>query len=249
MVKRERQALILKEVNIHNKVLHSDLSEKLSVSADTVRRDIQELADADKLIRVRGGALSRSFQVYSYEENDIYAHQEKTIIATKALTLLQDDMVVLISGGTTNLEVARILPPELKATFFTVSLPTAMQLVEHPNSETIFIGGRLSNNAKISVGAEVVSTLMSIRPDLCLLGTNSIDLKEGVTDADWEVVNIKKVMIEVSHRVAALTISEKLNSTQKMKICSLNSVDYLITELDPGHDLLTPYRNSGLDVL
>ena len=249
MLKIERQALILKEVNIHNKVLLSDLSVKLAVSEDTVRRDIQELADDEKVIRVRGGALSRSFQVYSYQENDIYAYQEKTVIANKAISLLQDGMVVLISGGTTNLEVARILPPELNVTFFTVSLPTAMQLVEHPNSETIFIGGRLSSNAKISVGGEVVSTLMSIRPDLCLLGTNSIDLKEGVTDADWEVVNVKKVMIDVSHRVAALTISEKLNSTQKMKVCGLNQIDYLITELEPAHDLLASYWNSGLNVL
>lgn len=249
MLKKERQVLILKEVNIHNKVLLTDLSEQFDVSEDTVRRDIQELDESGDLKRVRGGALSKSFQSYTYRHSDIYAYAEKTIIASKAISLLQDDMVVLISGGTTNLEVARILPPELKITFFTMSIPTAMQLLDRPNCETIFLGGRLSKHAKISVGGKVISNLMNIRPDLCLLGTNSFDYKAGLTDSDWEVVNVKRTMVEVSAKVAALTISEKLNTTQKLKVCSTNEVDYVITELEPGHHLFDPYKALGLQVL
>lgn len=71
MLKEERQSLILREVNIHNKVLLSDLSIQLEVSEDTIRRDLQELSDAGKIIKVRGGALSTSYQMYSYRENDI----------------------------------------------------------------------------------------------------------------------------------------------------------------------------------
>ncbi|HHM21565.1 MAG TPA: DeoR/GlpR transcriptional regulator, partial [Bacteroidetes bacterium] len=56
MLKKERQALILREINLHNKVLHADLSKILKVSEDTVRRDLQELADENKIVKVRGGA-------------------------------------------------------------------------------------------------------------------------------------------------------------------------------------------------
>ncbi len=210
---------------------------------------MQELADKDLLVKVRGGALLKSFHVYSYKESQIYAYQEKTTIAGKAVSLLREGMLVLISGGTANLEVARIIPPDLRVTFFTVSLPTAMKLAEHPSSETVLIGGRISGNAQISTGGEVVRQLMGLRPDLCLLGANGIDVKAGVTDSDWDVVEVKRAMVEVSKKVAALAISEKLNSIKKMKVCGLSELDYLITELDPRDAFLRPYRLDGLKLI
>jgi DeoR/GlpR family transcriptional regulator of sugar metabolism len=249
MLKEERQSLILREVNIHNKVLLADLSRKLAVSEDTIRRDLQDLSDAGQIIKVRGGALSRSYQMYSYRENDIYAYQEKTIIAGKAVSMLRDGMLVLMSGGSTNLEIARILPPELRVTFLTVSLSTAMQLLDHPNSDVIFIGGQLSKTARISVGGEVVHTLQDVRPDICLMGTNGLDARAGITDSDWEVVTIKKTMVRASQKVVVHAIAEKLNSEQKIKVCALNEVDTLITELNPESELLEPYRQAGIEVI
>ena len=249
MLKSERQSLILKEINIHNKVLLSDLSDKFSVSDDTIRRDLQELAEAEKVIKVRGGALSKSYHVYSYKEHDIYAYQEKTIIAQKAISLMRDGMIILISGGSTNLEICRILPPDIKVTFFTISLSSAMQLLEHPNSETIFIGGQLSKTAKVSTGGEVIQKLMDIRPDLCFMGTNGIDVTRGITDSDWEVVTVKKAMIRSASKVVISTISEKLNTSQKINVCNLSEIDYLLTELHSENELLNPYKNNGLKVL
>ena len=61
MLKKERQAYILQKVNLHNKVLSSLLCSEINVSEDTIRRDLQELADEGKVIKVHGGALSSSF--------------------------------------------------------------------------------------------------------------------------------------------------------------------------------------------
>lgn len=249
MLKKERQALILREVNIHNKVLLSDLSEKFEVSEDTIRRDLQELAAKNRLIKVRGGALSRSYHSYSYKENDIYAYQEKTIIARKAISMLRDGMLVLMSGGSTNQEIARILPQELRATFLTLSLSTAQQLLEHPNCETIFLGGLLSPTAKITIGGEVISQLNQVRPDICFLGANAIDPEVGLTDSDWEVVVVKRAMMQASSKNVVLSIAEKLGSMQKIKVSPLEGIDYLLTELHPEHDQLVPYREAGIKVI
>ncbi len=249
MLKEERQALILREVNIHNRVSLADLSDKFKVSEDTIRRDLQDLANSGKVNKVRGGALSRSYGGFSYHKQDIYAYHEKAIIARKAASLLQDGMLVLISGGSTNLEIARAIPPDLKATFLTVSLSTAMQLLEHPVSDTIFLGGQLSKSAKISVGGEVIGKLADVRPDLCFLGTNGIDASAGITETDWEVVTVKKAMIQASSRVVLGAISEKLNTVQKIKVCDVSQIDLLITELSPDSDLLTPYRHAGVKVM
>ena len=71
MLKKERQAYIIQQINIHNKVLSCDLGTQLDVSEDTVRRDLPELAEEGKLIKVPGGALYNSLH-FSLESYTIY---------------------------------------------------------------------------------------------------------------------------------------------------------------------------------
>jgi len=248
MLKRERQAYILKQINLHNKVLSSDLSVEINVSEDTIRRDLIELSEADKLIKVHGGALSRSFHS-SFLRSDVYQLDLKKKVAEKALTLIKDGMFVLTSGGTTIIEMARMLPLDLKATFFTGSIPAAYEYAQHPNIEVIFIGDKVSKSSQITVGGAAIQKINSIKPDLCLLGINAIDLENGITDNDWEVVQVKKAMIESATTTAALTISEKLNSFQRLKICAVENIDYLITELDEADSIFDPYLAQGLKII
>lgn len=249
MLKPERHAIILREINIHNKVLSSDLSELLNVSEDTVRRDLNELAETGKVIKVYGGALSKSYHLSAYPKTEVYSFEHKTRIAEKALNLLHDGMFILISGGTTCREFARKLPIHLNATIFTTSLPTALQLLEHPTLEVIFLGGRLSKNSQLAVTGEVLQQLGEIRMDLCFTGLNGLDVEKGMTDNDWEVVQVTKAMMKSSDKVIALSISEKLNSVQRIKVCNLNDLDVLITELEPEHELLHPFRLNGLKII
>src|SRR6266545_2544253 len=111
MLKRERQSFILRQVNLHNKVLSSDLSQEMKVSEDTIRRDLQELSEDGKIIKVHGGALSHSFNDVTYSGLSVYSQDQKRIIGEKAAALIKDGMFVLTSGGTTIIEMARALPP------------------------------------------------------------------------------------------------------------------------------------------
>lgn len=248
MLKKERQAYIIQQINVHNKVLSSDLSAQLDVSEDTVRRDLQELSEEGKLIKVHGGALSKSFH-FTLESNTIYSLPEKKSIAYKAIQLIKDGMMVVLSGGTTIRELVKSLPPDLNATFITVSVPIALELLEHPTSEVIFLGNKLLKNAQMSVGAEVVERLGQIKADLCFLGTNSIDAKFGITDLDWEIIEVKKAMIKCANKTVSLAISEKLNTIQRLQVCKPDEIDILITELDAEDPILTPYKEQGLLVL
>jgi DeoR family fructose operon transcriptional repressor len=152
MLREERYNYIVNEVKIRNRVLLTDIARKLNVSEDTIRRDLNHLDEQGKIKKVHGGAISSSFHLYSYREDQIYAHEHKSTIATKAVKLLHENCVVLMSGGTTNLELARLIPDNISLTVFTPSLPVAMQLIAHPLVETIFIGGRLSKDAQIALG-------------------------------------------------------------------------------------------------
>ena len=82
MLKKERQAYILHQVNLHNKVLSATLSNDIAVSEDTIRRDLQELADFGKIIKVHGGALSHSFDQILDNPKKVYAQTAKRIIMT-----------------------------------------------------------------------------------------------------------------------------------------------------------------------
>lgn len=248
MLKKERQSFILHNVNLHNKVLSSDLSLSINVSEDTIRRDLQELADLGKLIKVHGGALSKSFHS-SFNVVKVYAIENKKLIAQKAASLIKDGMFVLTTGGTTIMELAKSLPENLRATFITGSLPVALEYLNHPSIEVILIGDKVSKNSQITVGGEAISKIMEIKADICFIGTNALDFEQGLTDNDWEVVQVKKAMIDNSSLVVSLAISEKLNTTQPIKVCDTTAIDILVTELDPASSLLAPFKKLGLQIL
>ena len=248
MLKKERQALIIHKVNLHNKILSSDLSQEINVSEDTIRRDLNELAHLKKIIKVHGGALSKSFH-NSFKHTNIYSLENKKIIAQKAVSLIKDGMFVLTTGGTTIIELARALPDDLHATFFTGSLPAAFEYMHHPNIEVIIIGDRLSKNSQIAVGGAAISIINEIKADLAFMGVNAIDIENEITDSDWDIIQLKQAMIESSSKVVALSISEKVNTTMRLKVCNVKDIDVLITELKPENILLASYAKSGVEII
>lgn len=248
LLKKERQTFILHQVNLHNKVLSVDLSQEMKVSEDTIRRDLNEMSHMNQLIKVHGGALSKSFHL-SGDSGNVYALGGKKSIAQKAVHLIKNGMFVLTSGGTTIIELAKSLPPDLSATFITVSLPAAYEYIHHPQIDVIFFGDKISKSAQIAVGGETIKKIKNINADLCFLGTNAIDIDNGLSDNDWDVVEVKKAMIESSKKVISLAISEKLNTHQPIKVCDLGQIDTLITELDPDDNQLKVYANMGLEIL
>lgn len=245
----ERHAFILHQVNLHNKVLSTDLSQQINVSDDTIRRDLQQLSDEGKIIKVHGGALSPSFHFGHHTSKDVYGYSQKRIIAQKAVSLIKDGMFVLTGGGTTIIELARALPANLHATFISGSIPALFEYSSHPNIEVIAIGDKISKNSKITVGLEAISKIKELKADLCFLGINAISLENGVSDNDWDVVQIKKAMIESSKKTVCLTISEKINSQQPLQICDCGRIDILITELSPEDAVMQPYVERGIKVL
>ena len=219
----------------------------MGVSDDTIRRDLQELAQEDKLIKVHGGALSKSFHT-AFDRKMVYNLEDKNIIAQKTAALVQSGMYILTSGGTSILEFAKSLDPNLNATFFTCSLNAAIEFAHHPSIEVVMIGDKVSKDSMLTSGASAVQTIESIQADLCILGINSLDTQFGLSENDWEVVQIKKAMIKASKKTICIGISEKLNSQQKIKVANLDEIDILITELDPNDSRLLPFKHKGLTI-
>ena len=109
--------------------------------------------------------------------------------------------------------------------------------------------GTASVLAKITIGAEAIAKIKNINAHLCFLGINAIDIKRGTTENDWEIAQLKKIMIDSSRKVVCCTISEKINTLQPIHICNIPDIDILITELPPDAPILKPYVDAGIQVL
>ncbi len=249
MLKEERQQTILSEVELHNRILLTDIAETLDVSIDTIRRDVKELDSENKLRKVHGGAISLGFTTNSAKNNNVYKLAEKIKIAKKALSLLNDGAVIFVDGGTTCLELARLIPTNLDLTCFTHSIPVAMELLTKPNITVILIGGQVSKESQIAIGANAIHNLSEIKVDYSFIGTGYVDSFYGLTEFDWDIVQVKKAVIKCSKKTVLLSISEKLNSQHRYKTCDINAINTMITELDPNNQLLNSFRNNDIRIL
>lgn len=248
MLKKERHDFVMRQINLHNRVLTSDLVQLLNVSEDTIRRDLQEMSDENLLYKVHGGALSKSYHS-TFDDSTVYAKEAKTTIAKKTISLIKDGMVVLTGGGTTIIELVKQLPENLQATFFTISPLVAVELSKYSKIEVILIGGLFSKNSQITYGGHVINQLSEINVDLCLLGTSALHPKDGITDTDWEINQLKKKMFSSAKKSAVLCISEKLNITLRLKVAPLENLDFLVTEIDPTDERLVQYQTKGLQII
>lgn len=249
MLKQERHQQILKELAEKRKVLSVDLSKILQVSEDTIRRDLNELNDKHLLHKVHGGALPLENTILSYNQRSNTEIAKKGHIAKKALELIHNGQVILMSGSTINLELAKIIPSNIKATIFTYSLPIALELTKHPLIEVIFLGGKLNKSAQVTVGIDVINAISSIKADICFMGVGGINVNRGMTEQDWEVAHIKKHMINNSDYTVAMCLNERIKSNRSFTIVPIEQIDCIITDLDEKDTKLKGFKDKGVVVI
>jgi len=249
MLKEERQRIILDEIRTHNKVHSTDLSLKLSVSEDTIRRDLKELADSGFIKKVHGGAMANPSMPKVLINPKISYKNERTIIAEKALKFIENGQVLLMDGDSTNVFLAGILPSDLIATIFTNSLQIAGKLVEYHGIETIFLGGKVSNKIRATVGLDVIHSLSEVHADIYFMEISSLHSDIGITDGNREYALTKKAMIKSASQVVALALSSDIGSIQPFKIENVAKINSLITELDIHNEQLNDFKTKGIIII
>jgi DeoR/GlpR family transcriptional regulator of sugar metabolism len=119
----------------------------------------------------------------------------------------------------------------------------ALEVAQRSTVDVILLAGRLSRNSYICTGASVISQLSEMRADLCLMGTNGFSLKDGITDYDWEVVQVKKAMLKAAEKTALLCISEKNGINHKLRVCPFHAIHYLVTERPPSEKQFSAFSS------
>ncbi|RFM25973.1 DeoR/GlpR family DNA-binding transcription regulator [Deminuibacter soli] len=249
MLKEERLDFILQRLKDNQKVTLGELSGALQVSEDTVRRDIELLANNGLLMKVRGGAIPHSPNVHSFKERIHLLEHNKKQVAEKALGLLQPGQVILLDGGTTTYTIASMLPHDLAITVVTNNIPIAALLADHPSVELILAGGKVFKNSQVTMGMEALRMFRRMRVDTCFIGVCSLHHEIGISTNDYGEAEVKSEMLKCANRVVAVTTNDKIGTAEPYKVCDITELDTIVTEESTDSDLLKPYTALGIKVL
>ncbi|MBE2320617.1 DeoR/GlpR transcriptional regulator [Solirubrobacter sp. CPCC 204708] len=249
LLKDERQRRILDELTASGRVVATELQTLLDVSPHTIRRDLDELAEAGRLVRVHGGALARSSTAITYEGRQAQGADAKRAVARAAATMLVPGQVVIVDGGSTALALVDAIPPDHTGTFVTHSPPVAAALARLPGAEVVVIGGRLEPRAMVAVGAQTVAAYRQITADVCFLGVWSIHAEHGISQQYPDEADVRRTLLERANLVVGLAHRDKLGTVAPFVVGPADSLTHLATERDAPEPLVAPFRELGVRVL
>jgi DeoR/GlpR family transcriptional regulator of sugar metabolism len=248
LLKGERQARILERLGADGRVVAADLERELGVSAYTVRRDLDELAEAGRLHRVHGGALSRSPVGRTYGERRAQEVGAKRAVARAAADLLEPDQVVVLDGGSTALALAAAIPEDWRGTVVTHAPPVAAAVGHAAAAEVVVVGGVLDRRAMVCTGATTVDAYRRILADVCFLGVWSLHPEYGITQGYAEEAEVRRVLVERADRVVGLATRDKLGTVAPFRVAPATALTHLVTEPGVPAELLAPYAELGIDI-
>ncbi len=249
MLLDERRQYILDCLRRDGRVIAKEISEELNLSEDTIRRDLRELAQEGLLQRVHGGALPASPAIADFTQRETIHPQAKIAIGRAAAGMIEPGQVVILDGGTTSVQVARHLHPELSATVVTHSPSIALELVNHPRVEVILIGGRLFKHSIVSVGASAIESIQRIRADLFFMGVTGIHPEFGLSTGDYEEAQMKLALSQQAADTFVLASSEKIGAASPYIIAGISEITGMIVDQSVSEQAVSPFEELGLSII
>lgn len=249
MAKEKRFNYILDKLHDQNEVGFAELSHDLNVSQDTIRRDIDALAHSGLLLKIRGGAIPRSHNPLSFKERIGQWQDDKEVIARKAQTLIKSGQTIFMDGGTSVYTLASILPTDIKLTIITNNTAIIPALSSYTGIELIVLGGKYLKQSETVIGHQAIKMVENFQADLYFMGVCALDMIKGVTASFMEEAELKQAMLQQSGMSIALSTFDKLQTFESYRVCPIQSLDYIITEMDVPNDRFIPFKEAGIKVL
>jgi len=246
----DRHQQILKLLHEIQTVKTSDLIARFGVSFETIRRDLEYLEREGFLRRIHGGATlpANDYQKeLPFTVRETKRLQEKRQLAKTAVRYVEEGQSLFLDVSTTNTEFAKELAAHFdRLTILTNSFPIASILMEKPRFTIIFIGGLVRNSERCVVGNYAESFVSQFHADLFFMSISGISLSNGLTDYGVGEVQLKKKMLEYSHKIIVLADSSKFNVVSLTPVCGLDKIDRIVTDPGIAPDVLAQYREAGI---
>jgi DeoR family transcriptional regulator, aga operon transcriptional repressor len=252
----ERLSAMLDILGQRSKVDVEELAEELDVSAATIRRDLDHLAEQQLLTRTRGGAVANNVAYDLPLRYKTARHaSEKERIGHAAAALVARGCVVGLNGGTTTTEIARALAirpdftgPEPALTVVTNALNIANELAVRPHVKIVVTGGVARPQSFELTGPLATKILGELTMDLVFIGVDAITPTHGAYAHHEGEASINRLMAERARRVIVVADSSKLGQHAFAQIIPSSMVDTLITDTDADPDVIKAFEAEGITV-
>ena len=217
----------------------------------TIRRDLDALALAGKVIRTHGGAALSGRVVFDFQFMQRTHAQEgaKQQIAELAAGLAQNGQSILLDSGTTTLAVARALKAKKNLTIITTSLPIASELQNCDAIDLILLGGALRREAPDLIGPMTESNLEQLKADIAFIGADAVDSNGRVYNRSMAIARMLTRMATSAREVYVVADSSKIGQTALARFGSLKEWNGLITDRKLTPAMVSALKRTGCKVI
>jgi DeoR family glycerol-3-phosphate regulon repressor len=250
MASNFRQNEILELARKNGKVTVDGLAEMYSVTVQTIRRDLSELAEIGRLERVHGGAVIPSSVVnLQYEDRRHMNDTAKREIAMACAASIPDDASIFMNIGTSTEAVAVELLGHKNLMVVTNNLNIASILFANKSFEIILTGGVMRPSDGGLVGGLTAEMMKQFKFDYSILGCSAVDSDGDLLDFDGQEVLVSRTAIQRSRKVLVVADHQKFNRKAPLKISSLSEISTLFTDGNFPEELAISCVEWGTEVV
>jgi DeoR/GlpR family transcriptional regulator of sugar metabolism len=228
----ERRQLVLDLVSRRGFVALADLAEAVQASESTIRRDLDYWNQQGVLKRTHGGAiyLGDGSSLPALEERTASQIEEKRLIAKAAAARIRDGDALLLDGGTTTLEVARLLVGR-SLQIVTNSLPIANLFASSRETDLVMLGGYVYPKTGVALGPLTVRMMEDIHVHQTILSVGGITAK-GLFNSNLLLVETERQMMRCADEVVVVADHTKIGRQALAFLCELAVIDTLVVDRD-----------------
>jgi DeoR family transcriptional regulator of aga operon len=253
LLTEQRRRNVLDLVDQEGQVTVADLVQRFSISAVTVRSDLDALASVGAIVRSHGGAVRRleATQDYPIRMKETLHREEKIRIGKVAAELVKPGETIILDSGTTTAEIARHLKRVRiqSLTVITNALNIAIELADLPGVSLIMIGGLLRPVSCSFVGPQAEAMMNEFHADRLFLAVDGFDLVNGPSTPDVLEAQLNSVMIRSAREVNVVTDFSKLGRRSVSRIGPIDRIRRLITDTHAPQEFTQGLRDRGIEVI
>ena len=230
-----RQLQLLEEVRQRQSASVEQLADTLGVTLQTVRRDVQRLAEQGLVMRFHGGVRMPNSTVenLAHTQRETLHAEGKARIARAVAALVPHGCSLILNIGTTTEAIARALLHHRGLRVLTNNLNVAAILSGNPDCEVIVAGGVVRPRDRGIVGEAAVDFIRQFRVDIALIGISGIESDGTLRDFDYREVKVAQTIIEHAREVWLAADHSKFNRPAMVQLATLEQIDRLFTDAAP----------------
>ena len=251
-----RKANLAAYVYKQGQVTVTELAEHLSVSADTIRRDLDELSSENILIRTHGGAISPTLIPKPDSNLDTRTGVQiarKEAIGKAAASLISNNSVVLMNSGTTVLAVVKALSNHTGLTIATNNLHITNELKATSVSALHIFGGTVLLSSEATIGPVTLPTAggenLEIECDIALIAVGGVSIDGGYSVSNFAEASMFREMMKRAKKVAILADATKINIKHFARLSDLSEANYFVTDIDPPKEIKNALIEANVEII